>query len=303
MKARKVLAGAFERNSSAFSFVIIVFFAVMLFSLVYNTLAFTPSDFLQRPGASYYENAVENVTALDKWTRTVFYWKNNLGVVGVYVIAAPANLGFNSGLIANYNLGLSLAYWYHSLGGNAMLAFSSSVFVHGLLELTGAYLVIAASLRLAWNLWKGAGRILSMARKKGELFRWSVSFRPSSWERREVKKHREAIKLQLTDFAVLAIVGIFLVFLAAPIESYISPTASAMFYGNPLLGLGFLIVVGLFYVALMHYGFGRMLRDISYVRDDLKLAFRGKRRYSQFSLLMLVLFSVLMLTRLMFWTS
>ncbi|MEW6592690.1 MAG: stage II sporulation protein M [Candidatus Hadarchaeota archaeon] len=300
MKSRKVLAGAFERNSSALSFVLTVFFVVFIFSLAYNMLAFTPSDFLQRPDVSSYENAVENVTALDKWTRTVFYWRNNLGVVGVYAVAAPANLGFNSGLIANYNLGISLAYWYHSLGGNAMLAFSGSIFVHGLLELTGAYLVIAASLRLAWNLWKGAGRILSMARKKGELFHWSVSFRPATWERREVKKHREVIKLNLTDFAVLVLVGTFLVFLAAPVESYISPTASTIFYSNPLLGAGFLMIVGLFYAAVAYKGFGRMRRDISYMWNDMKLAFRGKRRHSQFSILMLALFSVLMLVRLMF---
>ncbi|MDI6884169.1 MAG: hypothetical protein QMD00_03400, partial [Hadesarchaea archaeon] len=119
--------------------------------------------------------------------------------------------------------------------------------------------------------------------------------KPSQWEMREFRKHRRAIKLLLADFMVVVLVGAFLIFLAAPVESYVSPYVWASFYMVPALGAAFLIVVGLWYASVVAKGFRAMRGDLESVWGDVRLAFRRKWRPTQFSLLMLAIFSLLVL--------
>jgi len=294
---REIVSGAFRRNSSALSFVVIVSFAVIIVSTTYNLLAFAPSDFLARPEAQEYENAVENIVVLDRWTRTLEYWSNNLGIAGAYAVTAPGNLGFNTGLYSDYSIGISFTYWYHQGGATELVSFSGSVFVHGLLEITGFYIIMAASMRLAWNFWKGMGHMMLLERSRGEFFRFSP--RIPKWAKRELRRHRMAIKQHLTDFLVLVLVGAFLVFLAAPIESYVSPKVGAAFYSVPALGTTFLAVVGIWYAAVVAKGLGALRRDFKSIWGDVKLVSKKRWSPSQISFFMLAAFLLLTLFRLM----
>ena len=294
MSHGKTVLGAFRRSSSAVSIVIIVGFVTMIISTAYHTLAFTPAEFIEKPEVQKYENELEKLPP-DEWTRTQYYWSNNLGVAGVYALWTPLYLGFNSVVANSYRIGMDLTYHYHQYGPEIMLAFSAMVFVHGLLELTGIYLIAAVSLRLAWNFWKGLGGLARITNKEEKHRVWKLTKR----EKREILKHKHAIKMLLSDFAVLFVVGVFFVFLAAPIEAYVSPAVGYGFIFSPVAAAVFLVEVGLIYALIAALGFNRMRGDLKYVWNEVRLAFRRKWRPAQLSLLIFVIFSAVMLLRFM----
>lgn len=295
MSHGKTVLGAFRRSSSAVSIVIIVGFVTMIISTAYHTLAFTPAEFIEKPEVQEYENELENISAADEWARTQYYWSNNLKVAGVYALGTPSYLGFNSVVANSYRIGMSLTYIYYRYGPEAMLVFSAMVFVHGLLELTGIYLIAAVSLRLAWNFWKGLGGLVRITDREEKHRVWKLTKR----EKREILKHRRTIGLLLSDFAVLFAVGVFFIFLAAPIEAYVSPAAGYGFIFSPVAAAVFLVEVGLIYALIVARGFSRMRGDLKYVWNEARLAFRRKWRPAQLSLLIFVIFSAAMLLRIM----
>jgi len=268
MSIRRAVFGAFRRSSSAISIVVIVAFTVMILSTVYYMLAFTPPEFVQRPEVQKYENVVENVGGMSEPERTQFYWSNNLMVAGLCALGTPGYFGFNIVVATNYGNGMSITSYYYGFGPEgalAALAFLATIFVHGLLELTGIYIIAAVSLRAAWNLWRGWGGLLAITRKKRENLSWKLA-------RREILKHKHKIKLLLFDFAVLFAIGSFLVFLAAPIETYISPKIWLNFFQAPVVAAAFLVAVGLFYALIVARGFNRMRGDLKFVWNETGLA-------------------------------
>lgn len=286
--------GAFRRNSSAIGFVILVSFLVMMFSVGYHILAYDSSEFLQEPEAQEYENAVGEVGAMDNWARTRYYWSHNLRVAGLYVATTPSYLSFHSSVFTGYSVGVATSYWYHRLGAdaNAALAFLAGIFVHGALELTGAFIIAGATLRAAWNFWKGIGHMISVASKSGTLWSWRFSRR----ERKELQRYKGKVKEFLTDFIILVGLGVFLIFLAAPIEVYVSPSAISVFYVNPLIAVAFLAVIALLYISVFFVWFRGLRavgRDFGSVRNDIGDAFKLRWRSTHLSLLMFVAFSII----------
>jgi len=289
---KKEVFGAFRRSSSAISIVVIVAFTVMILSTVYYMLAFTSAEFAQKPEVREYENAVENqIVIMDEWARTQYYWSNNLGVAVACALGTPTYFGFNTAVATNYMIGMSITSNYYRYGPESVLAFPAVIFIHGLLELTGIYIIAAVSLRLAWNLWKGVGSFAAITDKEGKNWSWKLT-------KREILKHRHMIKMLLFDFAILFSIGSFLIFLAAPIEAYVSPAIGSIFLSAPVVAAVFLAAVGLFYALIAARGFNRMRGDLKSVWNETRLAFRRKWRPAQLSLLIFVILFALMLLRI-----
>ncbi len=285
---------AFKRSSSAISLVIALSLLVMTLSTGYHIFAYKSSEFLERPDVQEYENAIETVSQMDEWMLTKFYWSNNLRIVGFYIVGIPSYFGFHSMMFNEYTIGMNLSYWYHAYGAEVFLIFLSGLFLHGVLELTGIFIVVAITLRVAWNFWKGMGHIMTPARK-GK--RWSRELSKS--EKRKIRKYEGKVKELLVDFLVLASFGAFLIFLAAPIEAYISPSFMAAFIGALPLAITFLVIIASFYLFIFMWGLGAMKRDIRAVYDDVKFAFKRKWRPTQLSLLIFVIFFSIMVLSLL----
>jgi hypothetical protein len=172
-------------------------------------------------------------------------------------------------------MGVAIVYHNATEGWRAALAFSAQIFVHGILELTGIFIITAASFRLAWKFWGGMGYLSKLSLgKQTSRKAWS-----------EIIRRRKEIELEISDFLVLLAVGSFMIFLAGPIESYISPIAGAVFLSEPLTAVLFLFAVGLFYFWLAKLGFGQMLRNLHSVRENIACGFRGEFKLSQVPIL------------------
>ena len=265
----------------------------MMFSVGYFILAYDSSEFLQEPEAQEYENSVGEVVAMDEWERTKYYWSHNLRVAGLYVATTPSYLSFHSSVFNGYSVGVATSYWYHVLGAdvNAALAFLAGIFVHGVLELTGAFIIAGATLRAAWNFWKGAGHMAFAAGKNEKTWSWGLSRR----ERKELRKYRGKVKEFLADFIILVGFGAFLIFLAGPIEVYVSPSMMAVFYTSPPLAVAFLVAIALLYISvffLLFEGLQALRRDFGSMRKDIGDAFKLRWRSTHLSLLMFVAFSI-----------
>lgn len=289
---KKAVFGALRRTSPELSLIVIVAFVVLLLSTAYFALAFTPAQFTEE--SAEYENKLVEVSAMDEWTLTNYYWNNNLGIAGVFAAGTPAYFGFNSVVVNHHWMGMSVTYYYHLAGERGMAAATAGFFVHGLLELTGFYLIAAASLRVGWNIWKGLGHLVKMS-LGGKRMSWKLT----KWEKREILKHWRTIKLLLSDLFIILALGAFLIFLAGPVEAYVTPSIVGGFYTAPLLAGIFLVVVGLIYTLIVREGFRAMCDKIRLVRRELRLARKRKWRPAQLSLVMLLVFLLLMLVRVM----
>jgi len=266
----------------------------MTLSTGYHIFAYKSSEFLERPDVEEYKKAIENVGQMDEWTLTKFYWSNNLRIIGFYVVGIPSYFGFHSLILNEYTIGMNISYWYHAYDAEVFLIFLSGIFIHGVLELMGIFIVAAITLRVAWNFWKGMGHMMTPA---GKRKKWSWGL--SKGEKRKIRRHEGKVKELLVDFLVLASFGAFLVFLAAPIEAYISPPLMAAFVGAPPLAIIFLLVIAFFYLSIFVWGLGAMKRDIKAVYGDVKFAFERKWRPTQLSLLIFVIFFSIMVISLL----
>jgi len=276
---------AFRRNSSVIALVVVLCFVILLECLGYMSLACSPAEFMEKQEVQKYENSIENVTEMNGLERTEFYLSNNLGVAGVYVLGTPTYFGFTLLMLNNYTNGMFLSYWYHDQGPGYLLAFFSSIFMHGMLELTGLFIIAAVTLRAAWNIWKGFGRMIAVAHGRKKFWRVLEA------EKRQIGKQKGEIKRFLVDFAILTSAGALMIFLAAPIEAYISPGVGATFVEAPVLAVAFLAVITLFYFSIIAWGFKAMKKDAKRMFRDIKLGFRRKWRPTHLSLLMFVAFT------------
>lgn len=248
---------------------------LMALSTAYFALAFNREQFINLAEVKEYDDKLSNVTTMDDWSRTKFYWTNNLGVAGLYAISFPFYTGANSAFLTSYQVGLAIVYNYHTYGPGALLAFAGVIFVHGVLELTGVFFIGAASLRLAWKLWSYLGRALKTGFGK------------------MTKKRKATTKQYLVDYIIIVALGLFMIWLAAPIEAYLSPFAGAIFLLFPPLALLFLGAVLLFYASIIKRGFTPMCHAVSSVLDEAKELLSGKWKPAHLSLLLLVIFSLL----------
>ncbi len=284
---------AFRRSSSAISFVIALSLLVMTLSTGYHIFAYNSSEFLEQSDVQEYENAIATVSQMDEWTLTNFYWSNNLRIVGFYIVGIPSYFSFDSLMFNEYTIGINLAYWYHAYGAVVFLMFLSGLFLHGVLELTGIFIVVAITLRVAWSFWKGIGHLMTSTRNNNRFRKLLNS------TTQEIRKSESEVKELLVDFLVLTSFGAFLIFLAAPIEAYISPAFMGAFVGVLPLAITFLAIIAFFYLSIFIWGLGTMKRDIREVYDDIKLAFERKWRPTHLSLLIFVIFfSIMMLSLL-----
>ena len=273
---RRAFEDAFRRNSPAIGFLILASLILILLSTFFFALSFNREQFENLSNVKNYDNALSNVTTMDDWSRTKFYWSNNLGVSGLYAATFPLYLGANSVLFTSYQIGLALVYNYHLYGLGAMLAFAGVIFVHGVLEITGIFIVGAASFRLAWNFWRYLGRSLKSGFGKITM------------------KRKATAKQYLKDYALMVALGSFMIFLAAPIESYVSPYAGAIFLLSPLMALFFLAAVLLLYTSFIRRSFAPMRQALASVLKDVESLISGKWRPTHLSLLMLIIFSLMM---------
>jgi uncharacterized membrane protein SpoIIM required for sporulation len=253
-------------------------FGIVFLSVGYNLVAFSPQEFVRLPEAGEYENGVAQISAMDEWSRTQFYWSHNLGVTGSYVALFPGYLSLVSNAATGHAIGMAITYHHAEGGWRYALAFSAQLFVHGILELTGIFIVAAASFRLAWIFWVGMGHLAALLPEK------------QTWKKvwKKILRSREKIKFEIFDFLILFVIGTIAIFLAGPIESYISPATIRVFFTEPLIAGLFLGAAGLFYLSLASRGLKRMLRNLREVWSDIKLCLEGRFRPSQFPVLMLI---------------
>jgi uncharacterized membrane protein SpoIIM required for sporulation len=253
-------------------------FGIAFLSIGYNLVAFSPQEFVQLPEAKEYESKVAEISAMDKWSRTQLYWSHNLGTAGSYVTLFPAYLSLVSNVATGYAMGIAIAYYNAEGDWRYALTFSAQLFIHGILELTGIFIIGAACFRLAWKFWAGIGHLTPLSLKK--------SARKEIWK--EISRQKGKVKLEIFDFLVLFTIGIIAIFFAGPIESYVSPVMARIFLVKPWLAGLFLVAVGAFYLSLARFGFRQMLRNLREVWKDIKLGLGGKFRASQAPVLMLV---------------
>jgi len=283
LNLKRAVVGAFQRNSSAISFLVLAFFIMLVLSTVYLALFFTPAQFENLPEVREYDNMLENVSKMDDFSRTQFYWANNLKVAGVFAVSAPFYFGANAVLFTGYNVGLALVFNYNNYGPQLMLAFASEIFLHGVLELTGIFIVGAASFRIGWKIWEFLGSLIKVG-----------------FEKKSFRKSQAAVKQYLVDYTLMIALGSLMIFFAAPIEAYVSPVALVIFFFYPPVAIVFLAVVILFYASIVRRGFMQMRRVIISIWKELKTVFLGKWRPAQLSFLMLVIFSLLIWFGLIF---
>ena len=279
---KRAFSGALERNSAAISFIVLVSLVLIAIGTAYFALAINRAQFENMPAVKEYDNRVEDITRQDGWTRTKFYWSTNLGVASLYAVTAPAYLGLNSVLANSYTIGMALVFNSYRYGADVALAFAGQIFIHGILELTGIFIIAGASLRLAWKIWAVLGRMVNG--KLGKITR----------------RRRKAIYRYAVDYLLVFALGAFLIFLAAPIEAYVSPIMGFLFLGSPMLGIFFLAAVVFFYASMVRRGFAAMRRAIASALASLRMLSAGKWRPEQLSILMLALFSILMWLGLIF---
>jgi len=272
---RRAFDGALRRNSPAIGFLILASLVLILLSTFYFAFSFNQEQFENLPRVKNYDNALSGVTTMDDWSRTKFYISNNLGVAGLYAVTFPLYTGANSVLINCYQIGMALVYNYHLHGPGAMLAFASVIFVHGILEITGIIIVGAASFRFAWSFWGYLGHAVKSG--FGKI----------------TKKRKSAAKQHIMDYILMVALGSFMILLAAPIESYISPYAGALFLLSPLLALFFLALVLLFYASIIRRSLKPLRGTLASERKDVESFIVGKWRPTHLSLLMLIIFSLM----------
>ncbi len=225
-----------------------------------------------------YENRIENqIKVASEWDRTKYYWTNNLGVAGYRVLFTPWYIGVSSEVYQSYVGGVVNTYMYYE---NTLVPFRAAIETHGLLEMTGFFIISAITARLAWNLWKGLAHLMVASTKKGKL---------------KLKKSKARIKEILGDFLILTSIGFFMIFLAAPVEAYISPGVWGAFEATPVLSHVFLMFVALFYITIFFVrlsGWEMMKRDAKKIGTDIKLLLKGKFVPTHLSLLMFIIFTI-----------
>ena len=280
-------SGAFKRSSAALCLVVALVFLMIILSTSYHILAYaSPAAtqvFLREPEVQKYENSLNKVEQMDAGARVGYYWSHNLEVAGLYVATTPTYSSFHF-LMYNWYTGMNLSYWYHRGGAGAFLAFLATVFVHGVFELTGIFIIVAITLRAAWVLWKGLGHLMAVGQRMRKRKRWGLS---EEWK--EIRKFKGEIMNLGLDFIVMVLFGAFLIFLAAPIEAYISPWAYAYFLQMPWLAIAFLAAVAFFYIFISVQGFGPLRKNARTTYGDLKLALKLKWHPTQLSFFMSVI--------------
>jgi len=258
--------------------VILLSVAVELTSTTYYITTSKESDFRAMETVQSYENRIENqIKVASEWGRTKYYWTNNLGVAGYRVLFTPWYIGVSSEVYQSYVGGVVNTYMYYE---NTLVPFRAAIETHGILEMTGFFIISAITARLAWNIWKGLAHLMMASTKKRKL---------------KLKRYKARIKEIFGDFLILASIGIFMIFLAAPVESYISPGVWGAFDVTPVLPCVFLVCVALFYIAVFFVrfrGWEMMKRDAKKIRTDIKLLLKGKFVPTHLSLLMFILFMI-----------
>lgn len=275
MKHLPRVSQAFVRTSSVICAVILLSIAVEIASAAYHSATYQKSSFMERNDVKDYKTSVDSLPASD-WDRTVYYWTNNLSVAGYRIIFTPWYVGVSAEVFQAHIVGIVDTFWYHEAD---LTPWRAAVEFHGILELTGFFIITAITARLAWGLWKGLAFMIS--------YRKNV--------KRLIKKYRARIKEILGDYLILISIGTLLIFLAAPIEAYISPSIWMTFSSAPLLPYIFLVAVAFLYLAVFFAqfrGWEMMKKDLKKIRTDVKLLLKGKFVPAYLSLLMFILFTI-----------
>ncbi len=279
MKPLRRVSQAFGRTSSVICAVILLSFAVELASTAYHSLTYEKSSFENNAEVQGYENRIENeIKVMSEWDRTKYYWKNNLGVAGYRVLFTPWYLGVSSEVYQSYVGGMVNTYILHR--DNTLAPFRAAIETHGLLEMTGFFIISAITARLAWNIWKGLAHLTMASTKKRKL---------------KFKRYKARIKEISGDFLILTSIGAFMIFLAAPIEAYISPSMWATFRLAPLLPYVYLAAAVLLYLAIFFvqfHGWEMMKKDAEKIRTDAESLLKGKFVPTHLSFLTFILFII-----------
>ncbi|MFN4133043.1 MAG: stage II sporulation protein M [Candidatus Hadarchaeales archaeon] len=266
-----------SRNSALLSFAILISFLSIIFSLGYYFLMLSPQEFTQQREVKAYENDIRKLTILDEWTITKLYWSNNLRVAGISIIFFPSYFGTALQIMSGRSMGMAIAYFERIAGWQAALAFSAQLFVHGIFEFTGILLIAAGTMRLAWRFWEKIGKIHDFKK-----FLARLRFSPKS---------------EIADVGVILILGLLLIFIAGPVEAYISPTAGVLFFLEPVLALLFLATVCVFYLSIFLYGFEDMKTAMKRVAGDTRQILKRRLTSRNAPVVIFILAMVLYLSR------
>ncbi len=227
MKITEIIK-SFKRNSWLIGLVILISLAIYFTGLIHYSTNFNQEQFANMEETEEYENRVDTTMRKDEFDRTLYYWGNNLKLGAYHLIPI---MGVNFLFISEYNSSWASAYQYQFGGIDYLFGFLGGTFAHRIPESIGFFLLAALSLYIL----------------KGAVTKEIIT--KTFWK----------------DYLTLASIGFLLIFIAGPIESYISPHLLSIFYQN--LWLSIVATVGIFgmYIHLFLYknkGFSEIKRQV-----------------------------------------
>lgn len=226
----KIFSKTLKRYSAIIGLLLILFLGIKILNTSYLCLTHESSEIQEVPPENMYTDA---------WKQTMGYWQNNVGVSFRYLLIP--GLGVPRMFWVAYDQTNSNFKNHYAHGAGEVWGYLATISFHGILESMGAFLMAIAGF-LFWPVFLvsiGLAFIIKSAARRKLPF---------------VKKVGVFAKFLFIDLCVLISLGILLIFIAGPIEAYLSwPHLLLVFTGHlwlPLMYLTFLfLLVGWLFFA------------------------------------------------------
>jgi uncharacterized membrane protein SpoIIM required for sporulation len=202
--------------------VIVVYYILGLASFAFYLLAISPENFFERSDVKEFENTTRRIGELDEAGRTLTYLSNNLGA-GVRTMVPV--LGFVNVVYNGWFGGMVCAYVYRKAGTEVLLLYIAGIYVHGILELTGFFILGGLSLYLLRGGWR---RLLSRYLK-------------------------------------LAVLGLSLIAIAAPVEAYLTPAVIDILAKSGWMLAAIIPLVAFFYIYVFFIRLGGLNQIVNHL--------------------------------------
>ncbi|GEM_PF-4591251 len=201
---------------------IAVYYILGLVSFAFYLLAVPPESFFERREVGEFENMTREISELDETGRTLAYLSNNL-MAGVRTMVPV--FGFVNVVYNGWFGGMACTYVYRRAGTDVLLLYIAGIYVHGILELTGFFILGGLSLYLL----------------RGD------------WRRR------------LPRYLKLAVLGLSLIAAAAPVEAYLTPAVVDLLARSCWIPAAIIPLVALFYIYVFFIRLGGLSQIVDHV--------------------------------------
>lgn len=202
---------------------IAVYYILGLVSFAFYLLAVPPESFFERREVGEFENMAREIAELDETGRTLAYLRNNLmaGVRTMVPVFGFANVVYNG-----WFGGMVCTYVYRKTGTDVLLLYIAGIYVHGILELTGFFILGGLSLYLLRGGWRRL----------------------------------------LPGYLKLAVLGLSLIAGAAPVEAYVSPAVVDFLAKSGWIPAAIIPLVALFYTYVFFIRLEGLKQIVGYLR-------------------------------------